>query len=96
MRGKLSKGGLLTVSHDQSDVEAIWSEIEADPATQITVDLETLTVKTPMFTRVFELEEHVRHRLLNGLDDIGLTLGHTDDIAAFESGRESFKPRTLV
>ena len=95
-RGNSFKGGLLTVILDESDIEALWSEIESDPTTQVTVDLETLTVKTPMMARVFDLDPHTRHRLLNGLDDIGLTLGHDAEISDFESARPSFMPRTLV
>jgi 3-isopropylmalate/(R)-2-methylmalate dehydratase small subunit len=94
-RGNSLKGGLLTVILPQESVEAIWQAIEAVPATQITVDLESRTVSYNDVTLPFELDDYTRWRLMEGLDDIGLTLKHTDSIDAFEAKRPSFKPTTL-
>jgi len=94
-RGNSLKGGLLTVILPQEAVEAIWQAIEAAPATSITVDLETRTVSFNDVTIAFELDDYTRWRLMEGLDDIGLTLKHTDSIDAFEVQRPSYKPTTL-
>jgi 3-isopropylmalate/(R)-2-methylmalate dehydratase small subunit len=94
-RGNSLKGGLLTVILPQEAVEAIWQAIEAAPATAITVDLETRTVSYNDVTIAFELDDYTRWRLMEGLDDIGLTLKHTDSIDAFEVQRPSYKPTTL-
>ena len=94
-RGNSLKGGLLTVILPQEAVEAIWQAIEAAPATSITVDLETRTVSYNDVTIAFELDDYTRWRLMEGLDDIGLTLKHTDSIDAFEVQRPSYKPTTL-
>jgi len=94
-RGNSLKGGLLTVILPQEAVEAIWQAIEAAPTTSITVDLETRTVSYNEVTVPFELDDYTRWRLMEGLDDIGLTLKHTDSIDAFEAERPSYKPTTL-
>lgn len=94
-RGNSLKGGLLTVILPQETVEAIWQAIEAAPSTEITVDLESRTVFYSGVTVPFELDDYTRWRLMEGLDDIGLTLKHTDSIDAFEAKRPSFKPTTL-
>lgn len=94
-RGNSLKGGLLTVILPQEAVEAIWATIESDPTTLITVDLETRTVSYGAVTVAFELDDYTRWRLMEGLDDIGLTLKHTDAIDAFEAKRPSYKPKTL-
>ncbi len=94
-RGNSLKGGLLTVILPQEEVEAIWTTIESDPTTSITVDLETRTVSYGSTTVAFELDDYTRWRLMEGLDDIGLTLKHTDAIDSFESKRPSYKPKTL-
>jgi len=94
-RGNSLKGGLLTVILPQEAVEAIWQAIEAAPVTSITVDLETRTVSYNDVTIPFELDDYTRWRLMEGLDDIGLTLKHTDSIDAFEAKRPSYKPTTL-
>jgi 3-isopropylmalate/(R)-2-methylmalate dehydratase small subunit len=94
-RGNSLKGGLLTVILPQEAVEAIWQAIEVAPATSITVDLETRTVSYNDVTIAFELDDYTRWRLMEGLDDIGLTLKHTDSIDAFEVQRPSYKPTTL-
>ena len=94
-RGNSLKGGLLTVILPQDTVEAIWQAIETAPSTAITVDLDTRTVSYNDVTVPFELDDYTRWRLMEGLDDIGLTLKHTDAIDAFEAKRPSYKPTTL-
>ena len=94
-RGNSLKGGLLTVILPQEAVEAIWTAIENDPTTSITVDLETRTVSYGSTTVAFELDDYTRWRLMEGLDDIGLTLKHTDAIDSFEAKRPAYKPKTL-
>ncbi len=94
-RGNSLKGGLLTVIIDQEKVEALWGAIEADPTTLISVDLETRTVSYAKTSIAFEIDDYTRWRLMEGLDDIGLTLKHTDSIDEFESKRPSYKPKTL-
>jgi 3-isopropylmalate/(R)-2-methylmalate dehydratase small subunit len=94
-RGNSLKGGLLTVILPQEAVEAIWQAIEADPTTAITVDLDTRTVAYNDVSVAFELDDYTRWRLMEGLDDIGLTLKHTDSIDAFEAKRAAYKPTTL-
>ena len=94
-RGNSLKGGLLTVILPQAAVEAIWLAIEADPTTEIKVDLDSRTVSYRDVTIAFELDGYTRWRLMEGLDDIGLTLKQTDSIDAFEAKRASYKPKTL-
>ena len=94
-RGNSLKGGLLTVILPQETVEAIWQAIEADPTTAITVDLDTRTVSYNDVSVPFELDDYTRWRLMEGLDDIGLTLKHTDSIDSFEAKRASYQPTTL-
>jgi 3-isopropylmalate/(R)-2-methylmalate dehydratase small subunit len=94
-RGNSLKGGLLTVIIDQSDVENIWAAIEADSTTQITVDLDTRSVSYNSTVLPFEIDDYTRWRLMEGLDDIGLTLKETDSIDIFEGNRASYKPKTL-
>ena len=95
-RGNSLKNGLLTVILPQDVVERIWALVEADPCTEVTVDLEAREVRTGDLTAGFELDENVRWRLLNGLDDIGITLQQEAEIAAFEATRPSFKPSTVA
>jgi 3-isopropylmalate/(R)-2-methylmalate dehydratase small subunit len=94
-RGNSLKGGLLTVILPQAAVEAIWLAIEADPSTEIKVDLDSRTVSYNGVSIAFELDDYTRWRLMEGLDDIGLTLKQTDSIDAFEAKRASYKPKTL-
>ena len=93
-RGNSGKAGLLSVPVEQDVIEQLWDAVEADPTTQITVDLEARTVTCGDLVAPFEIDDYTRYRLLNGLDDIGITLGHEDDIAAFEASRPGFKPVT--
>ena len=94
-RGNSLKGGLLTVILPQADVEAIWLAVEADPSTEIKVDLDSRIVSYKGVSVAFELDDYTRWRLMEGLDDIGLTLKQTDSIDAFEAKRASYKPKTL-
>lgn len=94
-RGNSLKGGLLTVILPQEAVEALWVAIESDPTTAITVDLDSRTVSYKDITVAFELDDYTRWRLMEGLDDIGLTLKQTDSIDAFEAKRPTYKPTTL-
>lgn len=94
-RNNSLKGGLLTVILPQADVEAMWAAVEADPTTAITVDLEARTVSYGSITHPFAIDDYTRWRLMDGLDDIGLTLKQTDSIDAFEEKRASHKPATL-
>ena len=85
----------MTVIVAEADVEAIWAAIEADPATAITVDLDTRTVSYNSVSLPFTIDDYTRWRLMEGLDDIGLTLKQTDFIDTFEDKRRSYKPATL-
>jgi 3-isopropylmalate/(R)-2-methylmalate dehydratase small subunit len=94
-RGNSLKGGLLTVALPQSTVDAIWTLSEADPATEVTVDLEAREVRFADHVESFEIDDYSRWRMLEGLDDIGLTLRHTEDIDAFEARRAPWLPASL-
>jgi len=93
-RGNALKGGLLPVVLPADSVETLMVAVEADPSTEVVVDLERCEVRCGEATFAFELEESARHRLLNGLDDIGLTLQHATDIDRFEAVRPAYLPRT--
>jgi 3-isopropylmalate/(R)-2-methylmalate dehydratase small subunit len=94
-RGNSGKAGLLAAQVGQETVEQLWKLIEADPTTQVVVDLEERSIQAGPLTAPFEIDDYTRYRLLNGLDDIGITLGHADLISAFEATRPSYKPVTL-
>ncbi|WP_040160982.1 3-isopropylmalate dehydratase small subunit [Nigerium massiliense] len=94
-RGNAGKAGLLIATVDQAVVDELWSLIEANAGTELTVDLEERTITAGDRSWPFSLDDYTAHRLLNGLDDIGLTLQHEDEIAAYEATRPSFKPTTL-
>ena len=93
-RGNSGKGGLLTAIVDQAVVDQLWAATESDPATPITVDLEARTVSFAEVVAAFEIDDYVRWRLLEGLDDIGITMQSADLIDSFESARPRFTPRT--
>ncbi|MEV0850304.1 3-isopropylmalate dehydratase small subunit [Streptomyces sp. NPDC049954] len=95
-RGNSLKNGLLTVVLDQEVVERLQSLVERDPQASVTVDLQDRQVRAEGITADFELDENARWRLLNGLDDISITLREEESISAYEAKRPSFKPRTLV
>ena len=94
-RGTSLKNGLLTVVLEQKIVDALQQLTEQDPQAEITVDLQAREVRAEGITASFELDENSRWRLLNGLDDISITLQNEADIAAYEAKRPSYKPRTL-
>ena len=94
-RGNSLKGGLLTVIIDQADVEALWLAIEADPTTSVSVDLESRTVSYNNVVLAFAIDDYTRWRLMEGLDDIGLTFKNADSIDSFEKTRTTLKPATL-
>jgi 3-isopropylmalate/(R)-2-methylmalate dehydratase small subunit len=94
-RGNAGKSGLLPALVEQDVVEQLWKLIEADPATVVTVDLEQRTISAGDLTAPFEIDDYTRYRLLNGLDDIGITLSHESAISDYEAGRPSYKPATL-
>ena len=93
-RGNSGKGGLLTAVVDQDAVEALWAAVEADPGTPVTVDLGERTVAFGDVVAPFEIDDYVRWRLMEGLDDIGLTLRSAELIDDFEARRPTFSPRT--
>jgi 3-isopropylmalate/(R)-2-methylmalate dehydratase small subunit len=94
-RGNSLKAGLLTVLVPEDVTEQLWARSEADPTAELTVDLERREISYDGTTVPFELDDFTRWRLLNGLDDIGLTLTHTDDVDAYEARRPAFLPTTL-
>jgi 3-isopropylmalate/(R)-2-methylmalate dehydratase small subunit len=94
-RGNSGKQGLLTGQVAQDDIERIWTALEASPGLQITVDLAARTATAGELVVPFEVDDYTRWRLLEGLDDVGLTLGHVDRIASFEASRPAWLPTTL-
>ncbi len=94
-RGNSLKGGLLTVVLPEDVVHALWTQIESDPTVELAVDLENRTVRAPGVEVGFELDDYTRWRLMEGLDDIGLSLRHEDDISAYERNRQPWMPVTL-
>lgn len=94
-RGNSLKGGLLTVILAQAEIEKLWSAIESDPSISITVDLESKTVRYKNERISFDLDDYTRWRLMEGLDDIGLTMQNLGDVEKFEEKRANFKPKTL-
>jgi 3-isopropylmalate/(R)-2-methylmalate dehydratase small subunit len=94
-RGNSGKQGLLTGTINEQDVEKIWSTIDANPGIEISVDLNSRTATIGETTVPFEIDDYTRWRLLEGLDDIGLTLRDEARITDFESRRESWRPKTL-
>jgi len=92
-RNNSTKAGLLTVVLPQEQVEALWAAIEAGPATPVTVDLQAKQVTYGDVTVPFEVDDYVRWRLLEGLDDVGLTERNLDDIEAFEATRPAWLPK---
>jgi 3-isopropylmalate/(R)-2-methylmalate dehydratase small subunit len=94
-RGNSQKAGLLTVILPQEEIEKIWQTIETKPETQITADLESKTISYEGTTLKFEIDDYTRWRLMEGLDDIGLTFTKIDKVSEFELKRAVFKPKTL-
>jgi 3-isopropylmalate/(R)-2-methylmalate dehydratase small subunit len=91
-RNNSTKAGLLTVLLPQEEVEALWKAIEEDPALEVTVDLEAQEIRYGAVTVAFEIDGYTRWRLLEGLDDVGLTERHLADIEEFEARRPAWLP----
>ena len=94
-QGNSGKGGLLTIILPQNQVESLWNAIEADPSMSIEVNLDKKSLTYKSLSLPFEIDDYTRWRLMEGLDDIGLTLKESDSIDLFESTRPSLKPTTL-
>ena len=94
-RGNAGKQGLVTGVVTEADIEAIWAAIQAQPGISMTVDLQERTAVIGDLRVAFEIDDYTRWRLLEGLDDIGLTLRSEDKIAQFEARREAWRPRTI-
>lgn len=94
-RGNSGKQGLLAAQVAQEDVELLWKVLETRPGTEVTVDLGSRTITCDDVVVPFGVDDYTRWRLMEGLDDIGLTLQHADEITAFEATREAWRPRTL-
>ena len=90
-----SKNGLLSVELPESSVNKLLEAVREDPDTPITVDLENRTVTGPGVEEPFDIDDFTRHRLLNGLDDIAITLTHEDDLETFERSRPGYLPSVL-
>ena len=94
-RGNSGKQGLVTGIISQEDCESLWKLLEAEPGTQVTVSLEDKTWRAGAISGTFQIDDYVRWTLMEGLDDISLTLQHEDEIVAYERARPSFKPAAL-
>ena len=98
-RGNAGQAGLLAAQVDDKVVQRLWDLIEREPGTEITVDLEARTIRAGegegRIEDSFDIDDYTRWRLLEGLDDVGITLSHEDQIARYETTRPSWKPATL-
>jgi len=94
-RGNSQKAGLLTVILPQAAIEEIWQMIESEPQISIAVDLEAKNVRIGSKIHAFQIDDYTRWRLMEGLDDIGLTMKKIEEVSAFEGKRADFKPKTL-
>ncbi|MCC9204385.1 3-isopropylmalate dehydratase small subunit [Arthrobacter sp. zg-Y769] len=94
-RGNAGKQGLVAAQVAQDDIELIWKVLENSPGTTVTVDLQARTAVCGSVSAAFEIDDYTRWRLLEGLDDIALTLRHESEITTFEAERPSYKPATL-
>jgi 3-isopropylmalate/(R)-2-methylmalate dehydratase small subunit len=98
-RGNSGKAGLLAAQVDEKVVQRLWDLLADQPGTEITVDLESRTVRAgegvDAIEDSFDIDDYTRWRLLEGLDDIGITLSHADDITTYEATRPSWKPATI-
>ena len=94
-RGNAGKQGLVAGVVAQEDVEQLWKILEVNPGAEITVDLESRTIHAEGFACRFDLDDYTRWRLMEGLDDVGITLQNEGAIEAYEASRPSFKPKTL-
>ena len=94
-KGNCSKAGLVTAVVSEATIEELWGLLEARPGVEITVDLDAATIEAGGRSFEFGIDDYTRYRLLNGLDDISLTLTHDEEITRFEASRPSYKPTTL-
>ena len=98
-RGNSGKAGLLAAEVDDKVVQRLWDHLDANPGATVTVDLVARTVRAgegpDAIEDSFTIDDYTRWRLLEGLDDVGITLSHEDDIVAYEQSRPRFKPVTL-
>ncbi|GAA1194288.1 3-isopropylmalate dehydratase small subunit [Brevibacterium paucivorans] len=94
-RGNAGKNGLVVAQLEQSDIDLLLKRIENQPGIEVTVNLETRTVHCDDLTLPFDIDDFTRYRLMEGLDDISLTLQHEGDIDTYEAQRPGFKPTTL-
>jgi 3-isopropylmalate/(R)-2-methylmalate dehydratase small subunit len=98
-RGNSGKSGLLAAQVDEKTIERLWDHLEANPGAEISVDLESRTLRAGVGEEAiedsFQIDDYTRWRLLEGLDDVGITLSHADDIDAYEANRLAFKPAIL-
>jgi len=94
-RGNAGKQGLVTGVISDADLEALWAALDAAPGAQMTVDLQARTARLGDLQVAFDIDDYTRWRLLEGLDDIGLTLRDEQKIAEFEARREAWRPRTI-
>lgn len=93
-RGNAGKGGLVTARVEQADVERLWDAVESDPSTEVTVDLASRSVSWGGDTAAFDIDDYTRWRLMEGLDDVDLTLRHAESVAAYEKLRPHWMPTT--
>ena len=93
-RGNSGKGGLVAAQVTQDDVELLWKLLENEPGTEVTVDLEQQTISAKALVIGFQIDPYIRWRLIEGWDDISLTLRHADEITEFEKNRPAFAPTT--
>ena len=94
-RSNSGKAGLLVALVTEEQVRELWAAIEADPNVPTTVDLKSQSITRGDLSIPFTIDDYTKHRLLNGLDDISMTLQHEDEIAAYEARRPSWKPKTI-
>lgn len=94
-RGNCGKAGVVAAVVDQADIERIWDYLEADPGTEITVDLVDREVRVGGMEIAFQIDDHTRERLLHGHDDISLTLQQDEAISTFEATRPEWLPTTV-
>lgn len=91
-RGNSGKAGLLTIQVDQDVIEKLWNVIEGDPASRVSVDLVAKQIHCGPLSVPFQIDDYTRWRYLEGLDDIGITLSHSNDITAFSASRPTWMP----
>ena len=94
-RGNSGKAGLLAAQTDQKTVEALWEYLDKNPGAHIEVNLEDRSITAGEIKSSFEIDDYTRWRLMEGLDDVAITLSHVDEIANFEAKRPGYKPQTL-